>query len=427
MSYGQQEIFTRDTPNRLLPTRQTADNHPFHRWFNFVAGYSPEYVRRCFEQANIERGDTVLDPFVGCGTTSVEAKLHGVHSIGYDRHPFLIDICKAKLSFFIEPHELSRISDALMGVKPDDDIIDNISTSAKDYLTKLFPNESLTYLLSARSTAQQFSGRRKYVARMILSKALEKASHSQTDGIYKAPTSRKKPNSYINSVRSVCNMVHEDVRLVDKNRNFGKSVVYKQSSEEMDNISDYTSDIVITSPPYLNNFDFAEMTRMYLYFWGYANSWGDITDKIRKHLIVNTTTALKGHTDKMEMYRDEIPNHLRPRLDNYKSELEDKKKREGKSKRYYYLIYPYFAQMTRVMRSTYDKMKDNGQLFMVVANSALYGIHIHTEKILAEILSYVGFNDVSVEKLRSRGDRWELDKREGSDEGLGEYEISAVK
>jgi len=25
--------------------------------------------------------------------------------------------------------------------------------------------------------------------------------------------------------------------------------------------------LIVTSPPYLNNFDFAEMARMYLYFW----------------------------------------------------------------------------------------------------------------------------------------------------------------
>ena len=28
----------------LLPTSVTADKYPIHKWFNFVAGYSPEYV-----------------------------------------------------------------------------------------------------------------------------------------------------------------------------------------------------------------------------------------------------------------------------------------------------------------------------------------------------------------------------------------------
>lgn len=47
---------------------------------------------------------------------------------------------------------------------------------------------------------------------------------------------------------------------------FASSVDYK--------LEQNTVDLVIFSPPYLNNFDFAEMTRMQLYFWKDANSWG---------------------------------------------------------------------------------------------------------------------------------------------------------
>lgn len=35
------------------------------------------------------------------------------------------------------------------------------------------------------------------------------------------------------------------------------------------------------------------MTRMYLYFWEDATSWGEISEKHRNKMLVNTTTALK--------------------------------------------------------------------------------------------------------------------------------------
>lgn len=45
-----------------------------------------------------EEGDTILDPFCGCGTVAVEAKKHGRNSINYDVVPKAIELTKKKLS-----------------------------------------------------------------------------------------------------------------------------------------------------------------------------------------------------------------------------------------------------------------------------------------------------------------------------------------
>jgi len=44
------------------------------------------------------RGDTVLDPFMGSGTTSLAAKNLGRNSVGYDINPEFIEIAKQKLN-----------------------------------------------------------------------------------------------------------------------------------------------------------------------------------------------------------------------------------------------------------------------------------------------------------------------------------------
>ena len=46
-----------------LPTNTTTDGHPFHRWYNFIAGYSPEFVKLCLEGCGDDT--VVLDPFAG--------------------------------------------------------------------------------------------------------------------------------------------------------------------------------------------------------------------------------------------------------------------------------------------------------------------------------------------------------------------------
>jgi len=43
-------------------------------------------------------GDTILDPFCGCGTFAVEAKLTGRNSINYDINPVAVELTKKKLA-----------------------------------------------------------------------------------------------------------------------------------------------------------------------------------------------------------------------------------------------------------------------------------------------------------------------------------------
>lgn len=44
-----------------------------------------------------KRGETILDPFCGCGTLAVEAKIHGRNSINYDVNSNAIELTKRKL------------------------------------------------------------------------------------------------------------------------------------------------------------------------------------------------------------------------------------------------------------------------------------------------------------------------------------------
>jgi len=66
-------------------------------WFNFIAGFSPEFVDQCIKSANLSSSDTVIDPFAGLSTTLVQASFNNLRSIGFETHPFFYDISLAKL------------------------------------------------------------------------------------------------------------------------------------------------------------------------------------------------------------------------------------------------------------------------------------------------------------------------------------------
>ena len=70
-------------------TFQKSKSAPIHRWFPYVEGFSGRFVRRVLTDLNLPDGAVVLDPFGGCGTTSVESTLLGMDSISLDVNPFM--------------------------------------------------------------------------------------------------------------------------------------------------------------------------------------------------------------------------------------------------------------------------------------------------------------------------------------------------
>ena len=77
--------------------------HGYHR---YPAKFIPQIVSRLAEQYTQE-GDFVVDPFGGCGTTLVEAKVMGRPSIGVDINPVAVLITKAKITS-IEPAKIEK-------------------------------------------------------------------------------------------------------------------------------------------------------------------------------------------------------------------------------------------------------------------------------------------------------------------------------
>lgn len=412
-----------------LPTNQTTNKHKIHRWFNFIAGFSPEFVHQCISGADLNTESLLLDPFSGCGTSLVCACERGIKAIGFDPHPIFTRIARAKLPSINATLLLSDIEiEILKGLnQASSGCLLGLTPTSGAFLNKLFEPNTLQRLLSARKALETGCLANNDLAFLILSSIVEKASHSQTDGIYKAPTSKKRSVDPVEACHEIISQVAHDLNYMGDTPFSNMAVVYDASSESMTQVPDSTVDIIVTSPPYLNNFDFAEMTRMLLYFWGIAGSWGEITDRVRSHLMVNTTSALKGHREKQGQYRQTIPNEFQSELDTLVMKLRlCRNSRPGK-KDYDLLVFPYFSQMLSVLKECFRTMKASASMHIMVADAALYGVHIPAPQIITSMIQYIGFRDVSCTLVRHRGHRWMLNKRQGSPEGLGEYHVTAYK
>jgi hypothetical protein len=75
---------------------------PLHRWVPWIAGFSAQFVQDCFETFLKDRRKKsipcALDPFAGVGTTLVQALLNGLNCIGFEINPYAALACNVKLN-----------------------------------------------------------------------------------------------------------------------------------------------------------------------------------------------------------------------------------------------------------------------------------------------------------------------------------------
>ena len=409
-----------------ISTNNLSHKHPIQRWANFIAGYSIEFVEQCLSSRNKDE-DCIIDPFLGCGTTLVASKNLGFRGVGFDRHDVFFNLAKAKLSNY-SINELNVIADAIQNSQ------EPISWSldARKYLKKLYSEDNLSAIAKASKTLGSFNSKLQPLAIAFLLKTCEISCGSQTDGIYKAPTSSKKSIPFRESLDITFKLFSEDILSKWYQSHWIEQpsmLCFNKSSTNMIEVKTNSIGMCITSPPYLNNFDYAEMTRMHLYILGWASSWGEISKIIRNDLITNTTTALKNKKtiDYQNQCRDLLPHSLQKTLKPIVEQLQIERKNRAGKKDYNYLVYPYYAQIQSVLLELFRVLKTRGVIHWVIADAALYGVHIKTHIHTAELMRSIGFKDVKIIFIRKRGHRWKLKKRDGAEEGLGEYHVIAHK
>jgi hypothetical protein len=88
-----------------------------HNFYRYPARFSPLLVRAAIE-AFTEPGDLILDPFVGGGTTLVEAMVSGRHAIGTDISSLATFVSEVKTTIYSE-QELRRLMLWAEAVKED--------------------------------------------------------------------------------------------------------------------------------------------------------------------------------------------------------------------------------------------------------------------------------------------------------------------
>lgn len=397
----------------LIGTFNDNTDAPIHRWFRYQAGFSFELVSGLLDSFNITAEDSVLDPFAGVGTTVIETKKTGATAHGVEVHPFISWVAEQKTNWDIDlgglQNEKSEIQSSVdSALKSRDPELYISEDEEPEFLYKVFDNRKLGQLYMIDEAIQESDSKFINLWRMALVSSLRDVCKANTVFPYVQPSSTKDSTPDPKSVFSEkLSMVVDDLsKVIREVDSFGDSNIHNIDARNIDTIDDESIDAVITSPPYLNNVDYADVTRLELYFLGYASTWGEVTERVRRDLVNSSTVVLKGVPSDIEP-RKELPESIRDTLVQKQAKLREV--RDGKDysgKKYDVMVPAYFNDMYDVMSSVYDKMKAETYFVLVLGDSAPYGVHIPTDVYLGQIGDHIGFNFDDVYEIRERGDTW---------------------
>ena len=79
---------------------------PRHRWYIVKEAFSPILVEQAMESSGCKKGDVVLDPFCGSGTSLIAAADKGFSTVGCEVNPFLSFVSRTTVSYtHLRAHE----------------------------------------------------------------------------------------------------------------------------------------------------------------------------------------------------------------------------------------------------------------------------------------------------------------------------------
>jgi hypothetical protein len=380
---------------------------PVHRWFRYSAGFSAEWVERVLCEARSRGPVQVFDPFAGSATTLIAAENLGIPSLGVEAHPFICRVAKAKLQWRSDPAayrakvtEIRRLADSL-------------GPCTDEYpalIHKCYDQETLAeldVLRQAYEIANDASAASE-LAWLTIVAILRKTSHAGTaQWQYVLPRKQKRAAQDVSTAyRETSRMVHRDM-LLGQEVTGPPALLLESDARTCEGVLDGAANLVITSPPYPNNYDYADATRLEMCFMREISGWGDLHDSVRRHLV----TSCSQHVPERAVCLEEVLGSaelgpIRDEITKVCSQLAEIRKTKGGKKTYHLMVACYFRDLAQVWQALRRVCRPDSRICFVVGDSAPYGVYVPVIPWLGRLALFAGFKSFQFEKTRDRNVKW---------------------
>ena len=405
-------------PNRMLP-----NDRPVHDWYRFVLSFPPHLVRDYLERLGAVRGDTVLDPFCGTGTTLVECKKRGFVSVGLERNPMAHFASSVKVDWSIDPDALESYSSEVaetsrtrlrdQGVDDWADLpllawngprpsgLRTLDSSRFKLLLKnsISPIPLHKTLVTLDAIDRIGSAGMRRCGRLALATGLVGAIGNLRFGPEVGVGRIKSDASVVDIWHALMRRIVEDLRSAPE-RAPAADVVRADAREPADALPARSVDIVITSPPYPNEKDYTRTTRLESVILGLIRRPEELRE-LKKGMVRSNTRGVYKVDD------DDRTVRTRDDIESIAVEIERRRvalgKTSGFERMYARVVRLYFGGMARHLASLRNVLRPGARLAYVVGDQASYlRVMIRTGQLLAGIAESLGYEVIDLHLFRTR-------------------------
>ncbi len=378
---------------------------PVHRWFRYSAGFSAQWAA---DEVVANGATRVLDPFAGSGTTLLAAQAVGAASAGVELHPFVARVARAKLAWPADAGEFAdraeRVLAAAATLRP--------RAGAVSALTaKCFPPAALVPLLALRDAAGAHRAGDDvddllWLALVAILRRCSPVGTAQWQYVLPAQT-KSRVASPRDAFRAQVAAMSADMRARQAEQPAPPPAALAEADvRDAFDVPDGWADLVLTSPPYANNYDYADSARLEMTFLGDVTSWSDL-EPLRGRLIRSCSQQMARYDGAAVLAESAALAPIRAELAGIYAELAEVRRAKSGRKAYHSMIVAYFDDMAAAWARIRTATAPGGRVCFVIGDSAPYGVHVPVERWLGDLAVAAGFRSWEFEKVRTRNDKWE--------------------
>ena len=381
---------------------------PVHRWVPWIAGYSKHFVADAL-QRHLTAPGVVLDPFAGVGTTLVEADLAGHEAIGFEINPYAAFASRIKLKAHRVPSDalleasrnLVRLAERAESgdVRPKAQAPAGFRTRVPFYSPKV----ERKVLLALDFIAAQQKPIADFLRLAFAATMVDYSNYSYEPSLgRKAAAGRPDVEDFtvLERIAGKAAQMAEDAAWFRANRNERRRpdgrVVEGSFLADCRELPAASVDLLVTSPPYLNNYHYNRNTRPHLYWLGFCQSPKDL--KALETLNFGTYWQSARERASVELAPEIEDEEIRETIAAVRGKNPEKGIYGGRGWANYATLY--FNDCVRFAEAVGWCLRPRATALVVVGNSILQGVPVPTDRFLAKIAAGCGLEAVAVHTPR---------------------------
>jgi len=355
-------------------------SHSYHR---YPAKFIPQLVDKLVIQYTKE-GDTVCDPFGGCGTTLVQSKASGRKSIGFDINPVAKLITDTKTRA-ITPSKLTEAREMFL----------RKSEQLQKRKKVVLHNERVYYWFD-----------KKVVRKLdVIYASILAIKDTETRRFFLCAFSHVLKNCSRWLMKSIKPTIDQDKEFPDPETTFlrhldsmiKKNELFHASLKESGRLKipakmklwnstkklplkNKSIDLIVTSPPYVTSYEYADLHQLSLLWFGddkkHFKNWDKVVDEFidfKKQFIGSSHKKVAHNEFKSKIAEDIVA----------KLELQNRSLSQS--------VASYFADMKSAFAEMHRILKKGKKACVIIGNTELLGVPILNAQVATEQMLNIGF------------------------------------